>query len=367
MVAHKPLAATQIKAIPVPLGTEFSGPYADHLAVIAYRLMMRTSADVEYQRGFWISFSAAQGRRLCGGLWDKVKKTAISEYGHIFEFNDHYSNFEGNTFPKSIRLTDRFRHGYSELYTLKRARSKATALDDLDKVSTKLVSHFDKFHLDTHFPFFENPWQAFTYGRILNRDWYAGRCDFGRFHSNFTSFKHRDRIRHDKPLTALDIVACQPLILGALVARVYGLTPDVQEWLRLCAEEDLYTVLGQVMGLTDRAAIKLAFLTCIFEKRGNMLKMPEYAAIQSAFPTIAKHLDIRKRDFKYQAVAHDCQRLESGLLIDKLVPKLGKIPVITIHDEIILPSQHVGKIRGIVDSLFRDEGMVPQFKTKEIF
>jgi hypothetical protein len=98
-----------------------------------------------------------------------------------------------------------------------------------------------------------------------------------------------------------------------------------------------------------------------------MLKMPEYAAIQSAFPTIAKHLDIRKRDFKYQAVAHDCQRLESSLLIDKLVPKLGKIPVITIHDEIILPTQYVGKIRGIVDSLFRDEGMIPQFKTKEIF
>jgi hypothetical protein len=367
MVAHKPLAATQIKAIPVPLGAEFSGRYADDLAWLAYGLMMRTSASGDYQRGFWIPFSQTQAIHTFGHKWRYVKNSAISEHGEIFEFNDHYSNFEGNTFPKSIRLSDRFRHGYSELYTLKRARSKAMALDDLDKVSTKLVSHFDKFHLDTHFPFFENPWQAFTYGRILNRDWYAGRCDFGRFHSNFTSFKHRHRIRHDKPLTALDIVACQPLILGALVARVYGLTPDVREWLRLCAEEDLYTVLGQIMGLNDRGAIKLAFLTCIFEKRGNMLKMPEYAAIQSAFPTIAKHLDIRKRDFKYQAVAHDCQRLESSLLIDKLVPKLGKIPVITIHDEIILPSQHVGKIRGIVDSLFQDEGMVPQFKTKEIF
>jgi len=180
-------------AIPVPKGAEFSGPLADHVARFAFRLMTMTACRKEFRdKGYFISFSNEYGRTVCGRNWEKVRKASANEYGHIFEWNDRYSTQDGNSFCKSVRLREEFRTGYAELYEFKRKRSTPDFNQDLPETP----------------PAFENPWQAYTWERIYHQDHFGHSCDYGRFHTLITSFKHRSMLQHpDGPVVPCDLKA----------------------------------------------------------------------------------------------------------------------------------------------------------------
>lgn len=366
MLPANPARRNRLPQIPIPLGAEFSGEYADQCARLAYRLMLYTASSEEYQSGFFIPFSRAHGCRLFGGVWDKVRNSAVTEYGHIFEFNDRYAAFADKHFPKSVRLRAEYRTGHTELYELNRKprSSLRQDLELLDPVARNLFSKFREFYLPDETPEFTNPWQALVWHRIDEKDHYAHRCDFGRFHSLFTSFKHRKSVLHNKePLSAIDVRACQPLILGIAARVASGDSDDIRRWFEIY-REDLYEFFAAELG-NSRAEAKKELIVAIFEKSHRMIRMPIFTVIQKHFPTIAAYLLARKSG-GHQIVAHDCQRLESTLLIDRASWKMKKIPMLTIHDEFILPTKHVEKLRDTVIGEFAEYGVIPRFSEKAL-
>ena len=358
--------------IPVPKGTEFCGDYADQLARFALQLMQMT---VTHQKrrdyGFYIPFSKEYGRSLFGSAWDQIRGRSATDYSHVFDWNDRYSNFDGNRFPKSVRLREQYRTGEVELYALKRkVRLPCVLNEDHGKVGNKLAADFYRFRLPDDLPEFENHWQAYTWDRIRSQHFYAGYCDFGRWHSNFTAFKHRYLLQHKLgyPLTAIDITACQPLCLGAVVKAAYGDRADIRHWIDLCQESDLYAELGGLMGLSvtpeSRKEVKNGFVRMLFERTHKMEKMDEFHVLQKHFPSFSNYLTVAKQSAGYQTVAHSCQRFESNLLIQKVIPHLEDVNIITVHDEYILPAKYEKKAVKAIEREFSKVGLHPRIKSK---
>ena len=354
--------------IPVPKGVEFSGRHADQLAQLSFWLMIATSSREEYRdKGFWIPFSKKKGQAMFGSAWKTVRRAAVTDYPHIFEVNDHYSNFDGNLFPKSMRLAASYRTGETELYAFKRKHRQKSLLDfdALDKAASKLVGDFKHFYLPDDAPGLENPWQGFSWARIANGDYYASRCEWGRFHSNFTAFKHRTYLQHREPLVAIDIKSCQPLILGSLVYAALGASPDLDRWMQLCSDGTLYEYLAECVGV-DRATAKDGFIRCLFERRYQMLGMAEYNILLQVFPSIAQYLRDVKAAVGYQQVATNCQKLESTLLVDGVAVKLAKVPMVTIHDEFIVPARFKKTVQDELTKHFSKANMIPRFSVTEM-
>lgn len=355
-----------IQGIPVPLGAKFYGEQADNLARLSFLLMLLTSATEERRDlGFFIPFPKDKWRLKFGGVADKVKKAARS-HPEIFEFNDRYSNFQGNCFSQSIRLAQQFRTGRCETYTPSRKQKPITHLPNgsLDSPSRALVSHFKRFWLPESPPTFANAWQAFAWDRIGAGDFYAGRCDFGRFHSNFTAFRHRHMLQSDSPLVAIDVAACQMFVLGAVVRNACGDSDDLHRWFSLCKTGQLYDYIGSLTGKTRQEA-KIGLIRCVFERVGMMTAMCEYDALEREFGAIARFLVSGKKD-GHQEVARQCQRMESSILISTVVPRLAKIPMITIHDEFIVPEEHCQSVQSVIREEFLKHGMKPHLRVKEL-
>lgn len=348
--------------IPVPKNSKFSGPCADSLAKLAFLLMLKTSSQDEYRKGFFIPSGSQWWHDKFGGKDSAVKKAARS--CEVFEFNDRYSNFQGNCFCQSIRLAAPFRTGETELYELSRKLRTSSQLRPTDLPSKILVSHFKKFWLPELPPEFDNPWQAFCWARIYGRQFYASRCEFGRFHSNFTAFKHRYCLQYDAPLVALDIVACQMLILGAVACNALGMSPDLQRWFDLCKTGQIYGHFADRLQTTRQEA-KNGLIRCVFERPGVMTAMNVYRALEREFGAIAAFL-VSAKSGGHQTVAHLCQRMESSILIGSVVPKLAKIPMITVHDEFIVAAEAATMVKDIIEKEFMSQGMRPTFKIKEI-
>jgi hypothetical protein len=359
-----PAKRNSLAKIPVPFGADFSGKYSDQLARFAYRLMLYTASREEYQRGFFIPYSKEHGFRLFGSNWDKVRNSAATEYAHVFEFNDRYAAFSDKHFPKSVRLKAEFRTGRAELYEFHRKPRSSLHQnpESLDPVSRNLFSKFPEFYLPDETPEFDNPWQAFVWNRVDEKDHYAHRCDFGRFHSLFTSFKHRKSVLHNKEqLSAIDIKACQPLILGIAARVALGHSSDLRRWFSLY-RDGLYEFFAEELGVS-RSEAKTELIVAIFEKLHRMIRMPIFSVLRKHFPSIAGYLSTRKQA-GHQIVAHDCQRLESTLLIDRAAAKMKKIPMITIHDEFILPTKYVEKMQKTIIGEFAKYNAVPEFSKK---
>ena len=363
MITNANTKSNGIRCIPIPLGAKFSGDQSDNLARLSFLLLMATAATKERRDyGFFIPFPSDRWRSKFGGGYDKVKKAARN-HPDIFELNDRYSNRPGG-YCQSIRLTDVFRTGACEMYELSRNYKPILSIDRarLDAPSKLLVSHFRQFWLPDEAPMFTNPWQAFCWGRISAGDFYGSRCDFGRFHSNFTAFKHRHLLQGNSELVAIDIASCQMYILGAVVRNAYGMSPPLQKWFDLCKSGEIYDYLGAILG-KSRLEAKNGLIRCVFERSGMMTAMPEYIALEREFGPLAAFLKNEKIN-GHQAVAHKCQRMESSILISTVIPKLAKIPIITVHDEFIVEERHAEEVKYTISAEFRCHGMKPTFKIK---
>lgn len=346
------------REIPVPQGAEFRGPLADYLARFAFRLMTMTACREEYrENGYFIPFSSVHGRQLLGGNWDKVKKASVNH--PVFEWNDRYSNFSGNSFCKSVRLRKEFRTGHAVLYEFRRKRS-TPEFDpgNLDTIARKLFDKLYEFHLPDTPPMFENPWQAYTWERVYHKDHFGHRCQWNRFHTLITSFKHRDMLLHDYgKVVAVDIRACQPLILGMVVRNHYGMTTDLEDYFGKY-REGLYEFFAEKMKVSRKAA-KKALIVCIFHTLEGMRNMPIFQVFLEYFPTIATYLVCAKQ-VNHEQVATNCQRLESRLLVDRVTSLLPDVPLATVHDEFITLEQHQQRVRDTILSVFREQDVTPE-------
>jgi hypothetical protein len=114
----------------------------------------------------------------------------------------------------------------------------------------------------------------------------------------------------------------------------------------------------------DRDAVKLALMEVLFSKLDYMTRHPLFTVILHNFPGIANYLMARKVRGHYQCVAQECQRVESSIMIDEVAAKLG-CPVLTCHDEIILPARHAERAEKLMARQFGKRKMSPKFKIVE--
>jgi hypothetical protein len=363
MIPHEVHRFNSRTQLLVPEGAEFTGPDRDYAARLAHILLLKTMTQRERQDyGHFIPFSQAYGRAFFGGNWHRASKAARTQFSHIFDFNDRYWNGPGS-FSKSIRLKDDYRTGKVQIYECSRAIKHRSFIneEELDTASRRLIKNFDYFSLPNETPEFENPWQALTWTFIVNKQYYTNRCRFRRFHSNFTSFKHRYLLESNKDLCALDIVACQPLILGIVVLQSCD-EPDVHRWLEICSKDDIYLHIASLMNTDDRKAVKASMIRCLFERKTQMENMTIFKVLLEHFPTIAAFLSACKQAQGHQCVAHMCQRLEADIMIDKVTSDLRDTPLITVHDELILYVKQIERAKRFINKRFAVYGVTPRYK-----
>lgn len=243
------------------------------------------------------------------------------------------------------------------------------------------------------------------------------RDEFGRLHTPVTSLPKAFRwfITLDgEPLAGVDIQSSQPLFLG-LMARDYalrgsssGVFTDAQQgispyalpgadggrvsepgcgrWLMLCEETDFYLSIRDRLDLNvSRDRVKSMLFGVLYGPNlveGRLLKH-----LRAEFPEIVECILATKevprlraewsriregrsypsawaafrREYRpiYGRLACEMQRVEAAFVFGQVVPRLQVmgVPVVTIHDSVLVPRSLRAVAKEVVDGEFRKIGI----------
>lgn len=404
------------KWIVVPQGFAPSGEHADRLARLANELLIWTCMTEERQEfGHWIDVPSAHWRSMFGAN-RYASVLAEAEACGLIERRQSYAV---GRFPKAIRLTTRYRSGGHSLYELTRpARSRAA-----DKCTSEVErTLLDRMRLVELGEVPEcSAWTATQIALIWRGQLRATRCQYGRLHTSYGSLPKRVRSRlvavDGQKLTSIDVKNCQPLLLGhyaqqapttrhtTMCTTIPG-CGGVGEYLDLCARGEVYefivdrlrgrdvvvdprSVTAKLRGRKvpkslrgrevtwvenpatwNRDKVKRNVQVCVFADVPTMEQTPVYQVIRQYWPGVAEYLVWRKSEGRYQGVAEDCQRLESRLMIDGVAMAFAKrfpgVPLVTIHDELMVPTELAGVAKSMIEDAFRDAvGVVPTVRCGE--
>lgn len=402
-------------------------PLADRLARLASKLLILTSMTKE-RRGrkrHNIPFGRDSWVGMFGSDYAYEVARAAEETGLISR-NHKYAAFGDKMFPKSVRLT-RVYHRRSRLiggvdeWTLerkpreKRKSKKSQPKDDVIAWLTSKLVLFGVGEVGTFRP--KNGWDALTVDAIRRQDIYSTECDFGRFHTPFTAISRSSRetlfLREAlQRLVTIDIKNSQPLILGVVQqqaqpdpelnagAGVPNPIPicvplfaraDSLNWTELCEKGVVYETLlelllamklkpyWQTIGRVtvevdpskwDRSNIKKAFLMVLFARWDDTLANPLYRVLELHFPQLAAFIRSVKEGGSYQKLAQFCQRTESNLMIQGVCGRLMRdypdLPVLTIHDALIVPESHQEAVVACIRAVYAKVGLSPSMEVKRI-
>ncbi len=366
---NKPFSSMLQNEIYIPANSD---PTSDQMAVFLSELQAATAVTDERRSGHWIGIHSKQLRTLIGREY--VKVIHESEKLGFIECNPRYSV---GRFCKSMRLAERYRTPVCDPYRLQRQRPIASRqrirIEPSDDTGIALAACFAqaRIPLDTD----TSGWDSYCCRAIQQRDWYAVRCPYNRFHSSFTGLPKSVRERIEiagEPVVELDIANCQPLILGVLTARkistTYGESAGgcgvsagcggVGRFLTLCSQGILYEYLrDRSLPKRSRAEIKREFLIMLFAKNATTKRLPLFEIFATDFPSVANFVIEAKRQ-EYQNLARDCQRFESKLMIDNVARIcLQNVPVITIHDSIIVARSTEQLVSDVIRKQFGSIGV----------
>ena len=393
--------------VPIPVSYVPDSEYPDQTARLSSLLMLMTSTTKERRNGHFIPFSRECWRKRFGGDASYVKQAAIQS--GLIDENDRYSTgMDGaKAFCKSIRLRDEHRTGEFRVYELQRKtrQQPKPQLDQsrLKQVGIDLTGHLLHYVLPADFQP-TSIWEAFQVDRIRHHDFYATRCDYGRFHSNITGLRRNTRFQlttlSEEALSFIDVKSAQPLIVGVMardrVRRQSGIPicdtlfrDDIDSWVAKCEDGSIYEFVLQqiqkypiapywvtprkkskrpfVVDVTTwkKSQAKKAFIACMFDRIPSMLANPVYPVIEQHFPTIARFM-VEAKASKYQALAHACQRMESTIMIDGATQKfMAAFPYAkptTVHDELVCPSRFEAEARQFILAEFKKYGVTPTIK-----
>ena len=354
------------------------GRYPDETARFASKLMQMTSMRKDRIDGEYIPFGQSHFRAMFGGSKASKIKGA-TERSRAIKWR-HTSRV--GEYPESVKLTDEYRTGEFELHEIKmKVRRQSAANDDnlmrLGPVGMALTARLDLIRIDpSAVP--NSAWEHYQIERIRQGDIYSTRCDYRRFHSNFTSLSKtlRQSLRtttNDK-LTAIDIANSQPLILG-LVSQ----TPSIP--IPLCGTLSAYLDVTQKGEIYEYAAARLTettgrkwearpetkdlFMPFLFDRVCRMKSNPLWQVFRDDFVAVLDCiLDIKRE--RYQALAHRLQSLEAEIMIDgvsaEFMRRYPHSPILTVHDEIIVPVQYRDEVCDIIRAEFGKYAVTPTIK-----
>lgn len=209
-------------SIIVPAGYNPTGEYRDQLLRLASYLLELTSQTKQRMTlGYFIDIHSSVWEELFGAADAyRVKRLAIQS--GLLEEN---SSYLPGLYSKSYRLTNQHRSGKFEPVLLDRkprARKASLSFKNLDETGWKLADRLRSFKVPSDImP--RIPWEEYQLYKLRAGDFYACRCQYRRFHSNYTSLskriRHSLKIDTNSPLASIDVVSMQPMLIGVLSER----------------------------------------------------------------------------------------------------------------------------------------------------
>ncbi len=413
------------------------GKDGDKVAAFLHYLQVLTSLTYERRvLRHWINIPRERIRQLIGRDYaPKIKELAANG---IIEVNHRYSTGElsadGQAFTKSFRFGEKHCHGkfVSRAITASWAKERARKVYEIDEENLRPAGmHFRRMF--DHFSIspdalqdrkLSSIWAKLAIVRFMNREEFATRCDYGRYHCLTSQLPREARqylkIRGGDRLCVVDVSACQPLILGVLagswsrdttrhhtqssyypyVARFCRskIPEDVRRWIGLCESADkenrLYSYLQDRLRATIGPAeltihrkdgrvvrrdlkkmkpkeFKRCVLIPLFDDAAQTKANPTFQLIERDFPAIAKFILWTKAGGNYQRTAWMCQMAESGVMIDdvgaRLLRDFPDEPVQPIHDAIVCRAAFAETVREIIWDCFQASlGVLPNVEIESI-
>ena len=403
----------------IPAGYVPDPECPDQMAKLADWLLQETALTKERRRlGHFIPFHSNKWREFFGGDYKRFKEAAIRS--GLIDCNERFSTgVDGKRgFPKGIRLRVEHRTGKTIVYAQRRqSRSKPGRVLDqsrMKQVGIDLHANLPHYCLPVDVQA-KTDWESLQFSRMRNGEFYSTRCEFGRFHSTITGLRKSVRLKlttlSKEPLSFLDVKNAQPLIIGSIARSQYGTgsripiccmlvdrrecLDDIDLWIALCELGEIYEFVLRCIkekpiapywvhtkkktkrpflanvSKWQKKQVKKAFIACMFDRVDSMKRNPVFPVLDKHFPTIARYM-IEAKAGKYQALAHDCQRKESTIMIDGAAAKLmcehPDAKPTTVHDELICPTRLDGFAKELIIAEFQEYGVTPsvEVKTQEI-
>lgn len=234
---------------------------------------------------------------------------------------------------------------------------------------------------------------------IVNKDWYSTVCNYGRYHSNITSFRKilRPFLSFDrKSLTEIDVSACQPLCLAVhlhdikhnilttvslsdeqkQILHKLSLFPvccaseienDANLYQKDCETGKFYKKMQEICEVEDRSKLKEKLFTDVFfgrQKSGRLLR-----GFKRLYPTMGRLIEYVKRN-DYKHLSWTLQRIESEIVIEDACEVMRvdhpNVPILTIHDAILTVPESAELVEDVLKSAFRRRGVSPLIKRKDL-
>ena len=236
-----------------------------------------------------------------------------------------------------------------------------------DQLSTKQIKELRSLSVEAR--------QSITFliEKIKNKDFFFSR-DYktGRIFHNISNLKREIRLNFTfsggQHIIEIDVKNCQPLLLGKFVTdpvelqRFKEITEsedtDFYEWIQ--ANLPVYGP-----GLT-RDKIKEKVYQVIFGEIELTHTKPIYKLLAHHFPSLIRNI-IKIKENNHNALAIELQRLEASIMIGKVVSehKKARIPIITVHDSVLVPADCAEKSAKILAEAFKDHGFNIKLKQKD--
>ena len=296
---------------------------------------------------------------------------------------------------------EQHRHGLARIVEVKtRTELLRTDPSNLKPVGMWLVDQFSRFQLPENVGI-HDPWTRYAVSQIKAGRFFAVRCGFDRFHSNFTSLKKAIRriLGTDANLVELDVKNSQPTLLGIVTRHQGGgsrgrINPTpicdpklpnggAEEWNQLCRQGVIYEHVqdrlrtggypcfnvwtGWETKTIDpsnmtRDQVKKSFLTVMFAKSSQVERHPVYQVIRTDFPTVAETIRRIKRT-NHKHLAAKLQRLEAAIVIDSVCESFRlhhpDEPVLTIHDALVVRESFAEQAERAIARGFERHGVTP--------
>lgn len=210
-------------------------------------------------------------------------------------------------------------------------------------------------------------------GRIEDHSWWFARDKkSGRIYHNASSLPTdcRELLLVDgQPAAETDITNCQPFLLTALYP---GPSPERTRFMDLCISGQFYEHLNGLFPepYADRKELKQATYQNIMYGRAWHCGQPMFQAFRREWPILGALIAGRKMGKGGRSrLPVEMQGAEADLVIGRVVPRvmaeLPGVPVLTIHDSLLVGARHAPAAAEIIRSEITARfGACPPVKVK---
>jgi len=193
--------------------------------------------------------------------------------------------------------------------------------------------------------------------KIAVGDIYYSFDRYGRFHTNYTVLKKEIRTQYltfgESKIKELDITNSQPFFLYILMkesgfSNFQGFDEDVLNGV-------IYDKIKDVAQITRKEA-KVKVYSVLFGRNTTNTYWNELFG--NLYPAVFKWIkDYKYENKSYKIIARNLQAIESDFIFGNLIPKIldykVDLPLITIHDSIMIPEEHYECVKVIFNKALR--------------